>query len=89
MWARWETAFLAVFHGVHALFVRSPFIRRRADLADRRMSTPLVIEAKNQTPIVPSRESFGTAGTHGVAGRSGSTKSDRASGPATVSFVVV
>ena len=44
MWARWETAFLAVFHGVHALFVRSPFIRRRADLADRRMSTPLVIE---------------------------------------------
>jgi hypothetical protein len=37
VWALWETAFVAVFHGVHALFVRAAFEGRRTDLAERRM----------------------------------------------------
>src|ERR1700694_1018749 len=44
VWARWETASLAVFHGVHTLFARAPFVRRRTDLPDRRVAAPLVIE---------------------------------------------
>ena len=44
MWARWKTALCAVFQGVHTLFARASFVRGRTDLAERRMSTPLVIE---------------------------------------------
>lgn len=44
MWALWETACCAVFHGVHALFVGSSLVRGRTDLAERRMAAPLVIE---------------------------------------------
>ena len=43
MWSRWETAFLAVFHGIHAPS-RALFEFRWTDLAQRRMSAPLVIE---------------------------------------------
>ena len=35
VWARWETAVWAVFHGVHALFVGATLERRWTDLAQR------------------------------------------------------
>jgi hypothetical protein len=44
VWARWETAVWAVFHGVHALFACASFERGRTDLTERRVPTPLVIE---------------------------------------------
>ena len=44
------------------------------------MPTSLVIEPNNETPIVPSRESFATAGTPGSAARSGCIKRGGASG---------
>jgi DNA-binding transcriptional LysR family regulator len=44
VWARWETAVWAVFHGVHALFACASFERRRTDLPQGRVSPPLVVE---------------------------------------------
>jgi hypothetical protein len=44
VWALWETAFWAVSHGVHALCDGAAFERGRADLTERRVSAPLVIE---------------------------------------------
>jgi len=40
----WETAFCAVFHGIHARFVLASFEFGRTDLTERRMSASLVIE---------------------------------------------
>ena len=51
---RWETAFWAVFHGVHALFVRASFECGRTDLAERRMSASLVIEHFDVIEQLPS-----------------------------------
>src|SRR5438094_1877919 len=44
VWALWETACCAVFHGVHTLVMRASFEGGRTNLANRRMTTPLVIE---------------------------------------------
>src|SRR5436190_5677565 len=44
VWGLWETAFGAVFHRIHTLLVRATFEGGRADLAQRRVATSLVIE---------------------------------------------
>ena len=44
MWALWETAVCAVFHGVHTLRDRASFVRRGTDLSERGMSPSLVIK---------------------------------------------
>ena len=44
MWGLWETAFCAVFHRIHALFVLASLELGRTDLAESRMSASLVIE---------------------------------------------
>ena len=70
MWARWETAVCAVSHGVHTLFERSPFVRGRTDLPDRRMPAALVIEQFDVLEQLAFRfatavEAIGELGLHG------------------------
>lgn len=47
------------------------FELERRGVAERRVPPLRVVEANNETPIVPSRESFATAGTRGSVARSG------------------
>ena len=44
MWGLWETAFCAVFHRIHALFVLASLEFGRTDLPEGRVSASLVIE---------------------------------------------
>ena len=57
-------------------------------VAEPLMGALSVVEDNNETPIVPSLESFATAGTRGSIGRSGCIKRGGASGSANPSFVV-
>jgi hypothetical protein len=44
---------------------RLALVRRWANLAERRVPAPLVVEVDNPTPILPSHEKSVTRGTHG------------------------
>ena len=64
------------------------FKDRRTHVPDRGVTPALVVEPNNETPIVPSRGLFATAGTRGSTKRCGCIKRGVVSGRANPSFAV-
>ncbi len=60
--------------------------RRGGSVPDALVRALVVVEPNNETPIFPSHGLFGTAGTRGLAVRSGCIKRGGARGPASPSF---